>query len=175
VTIPQIQIKFFAKPHLSAQQKYFWKPYWIPWQPMVENFKNSNLNIIRAFCQTPCDQLFSKTKLTVADAATVLPGQVSSTQKCPLPLSYRAITGASRTPAGGRWKTTTSASLSPDQRARFLAIAEVSERRQHMSGGAASPTTRPLDQTSSTEPPRPDNFPAPATSGNPSSRPRPCL
>jgi hypothetical protein len=68
-----------------------------------------------------------------------------------------------------------SASLSPDQYAREETVAEVIERRQHARGGATSPTTRPLARTSSTEPPRPENFLAPATAGNSSSRPLPRL
>jgi hypothetical protein len=141
----------------------------------VKLFKNSKFEFMRAFDRTPCEQKIQKNAHHCSRRHPVRPWPPQRTRRRPLPLRCRAPIGEARTPAGGQRKSSSTASLSPDQQACLLAVAEVSERCQHASGGAASPTTRPLDQTSSTEPQRPENFPAPATSGNPSSRPLPSL
>jgi hypothetical protein len=107
-----------------------------------------------------CEQDFRKITCTVADAVPIRPKTRSRTRRRPLALRCRSLTGSSRTPASGRWKSL---------HCCLPVIRPVSTRADHCRGhercqpasrGAASPTTRPRDPTASPEPPRPENFPA---------------
>jgi hypothetical protein len=52
-----------------------------------------------------CEQDFRKITCTVADAVPIRPKNRSHTRQCPLALHCRSLTGSSRTPASGWWKS----------------------------------------------------------------------
>jgi hypothetical protein len=53
---------------------------------------------------------FWKTKLTVDDTSAMRPSQLSSTRQHPLSPRCPPLTGLAQTPAGGRWKSSSTAS-----------------------------------------------------------------
>jgi hypothetical protein len=127
-------------------------------------FQKFEFEILSGTSSNTCEAVFRKTKPTVADAFLVCPRTCRCTRQCPRLLRCRSLTGARPDPGCGRWKSHRFRLPVTARSAREETVAEVIERRQHARGGAASPTTRPRDPTSSTEPPRPGNFPARPTS-----------
>jgi hypothetical protein len=141
----------------------------------VESFKNSNLNFIRAFRRTPVIQFSEKLNpLQMTPPPYDLASVAVPDDTLALSAVKPALEQAGPRPVDGG-KATTSASLSPDQRAREETIAKVSERRQHVRGGAASATTRPLDERHRRSRRARKIFPPRPRFGNPSSRPLPYL